>query len=97
MGCCSKQIFEIQSDFKAQKSLVQEVIKNAGHLCIFLPKFYYELNFIEFFWQKVKKYIQDYYDCTFKTLPNLPSVLASIELKTIKVWEHRMHHWMAAY
>ena len=32
-----------------QKSSVQEVIEAAGHLCIFLPKFHCELNFIEFF------------------------------------------------
>ena len=32
------------------KSLVQEVIEAAGHICIFLPKFHCELNFIEFFW-----------------------------------------------
>ena len=31
-----------------QKFSVQEVIK-AGHLCIFSPKFHYELNFIELF------------------------------------------------
>ena len=31
------------------KSSVQEVIEAAGHLCIFSPKFYCELNFIEFF------------------------------------------------
>ncbi|KIK74723.1 hypothetical protein PAXRUDRAFT_45107, partial [Paxillus rubicundulus Ve08.2h10] len=55
--CCGKQILKLQPDFKAQKSLVQEVIKNAGHLLIFLPKFHCELNFIGFFWGKVKKYI----------------------------------------
>jgi len=36
--------------FLEQKSSVQEVIEAAGHLCIFLPKFHCELNFIEFFW-----------------------------------------------
>ena len=37
--CCNKRILESQEDFKAQKSLVEEVIKAAGHLCILLPKF----------------------------------------------------------
>ena len=32
-----------QPDFKAQCSLVQEVIENRGHLCIFLPKYHCEL------------------------------------------------------
>jgi hypothetical protein len=35
--CCLKQILELQPDFQQQKSLVQEVIEAAGHLCIFCP------------------------------------------------------------
>jgi hypothetical protein len=50
ISCCAKHILELQPDFQAQKSLVQEVIEKAGHLFIFLPKFYCELNFIEFFY-----------------------------------------------
>ena len=40
-----------------QKSNVQEVIAAARHLCIFLPKFHCELNFIELFYGQVKKYL----------------------------------------
>lgn len=48
--CCACHLLGIQPDFKEQQSLVQEVIEAAGHECIFLPKFHWELNFIEFFW-----------------------------------------------
>lgn len=58
-ACCNKHILELQPDFQQQKSLIQEVIEAAGHLCIFLPKFHCELNFIEFFWGVVKKYLRD--------------------------------------
>ena len=34
-SCCTTRTWESQPDFKAQKSLVQEVIEAAGHLCIF--------------------------------------------------------------
>ena len=82
----------------AQKSLVQETIEDAGHLCIFLPKFHCEPNFIEFFWGKAKKYIWDNCDGTFKTLKkNLPLALQSVQLSTIHLWEHHMHWWMNAY
>lgn len=82
---CGKRILEWQPDFKAQKSLVQEVIEKAGHLCIFLP-IHCELNFIEFFWGKVKKYLRDHCDSTFETLKtNIPLALASVQLKTIKL------------
>ena len=96
--CCNKRILECQPDFQAQRSLVQETIENAGHLCIFLPKFHCELNFIEFFWGKAKKYIRDNCDGTFETLKtNLPQAFESVQLSTIRLWEHRTHRWMDAY
>ena len=52
-SCCNVHILEMQPIFVEQKSLVQEVIKEAGHLCIVLPKSHCELNFIEFFWGTV--------------------------------------------
>jgi hypothetical protein len=36
--CCAKRILECQPNFQAQKSLVQEVIEAAGHMCIFFTK-----------------------------------------------------------
>lgn len=97
-ACCLKRILELQPDFQEQKSLVQEVIEAAGHLCIFLPKFHCELNFIEFFWGAVKKYLRDHCDYTFDTLKeNMPIALASVSLNTIRRWEHRVHRWMEAY
>ena len=90
--------YELQPDFKEQKSLVQEVIEAAGHLCIFLPKFHCELNFIEFFWGVVKKYLRDNCDYTFATLKeNMPKAQESVCLSTIRLWEHRMYRWMEAY
>jgi hypothetical protein len=89
--------YELQPDFKEQKSLVQEVIEAAGHLCIFLPKFHCELNFIEFFWGVVKKYLRDNCDYTFATLKeNMPKAQESVRLSTIRLWEHRMYRWMEA-
>ena len=93
-ACCNKQILKCQPNFQAQKSLVQDTIEDAGHLCIFLPKFHCELNFIEFFWGKAKKYIQDNCDGTFEALKkNLPLALQSVQLSTICLWEHHMQGW----
>ena len=97
-ACCCRRIMENQPDFKDQKSLVQEVITGEGHLCILLPKFHCELNFIEFFWGAVKRYLREHCDYTFPTLQeNLPKALASVELKTIRRWELQMIRWMDAY
>jgi hypothetical protein len=88
----------LQPDFQEQHSLVQEVIEAAGHLCIFLPKFHCELNFIEYFWGAVKKYLRDHCDYTFATLQeNLPKALQSMAVETIRKWEHRMWRWLDAY
>jgi hypothetical protein len=76
-NCCNKHIFKLQLDFQQQKSLVKEVIEAAGHLCIFLPKFHCELNFIEFFWGTVKRYLWDNCDYTFETLKeNMPKAMS---------------------
>lgn len=97
-NCCAKRILNLQPDFQEQKSLVQESIEAAGHLCIFLPKFHCELNFIEFFWGSVKRYLRNNCDYTFTTLQeNLPQALASVPIESIRKWEHRMKRWMEAY
>jgi len=98
LDCCCKRIIEQQADFKEQQSLVQEVIEVAGHLCIFLLKFHRELNFIEYFWGVVKKYLCEHCDYTFKTLKkNMLEALDSINIQTIQWWEHQMQRWMDAY
>ena len=67
-SCCATHIMSLQPDFQAQWSLVQETIEAAGHLCIFLPKFHCELNFIEFFWGAVKKYLREHCNYSYSGL-----------------------------
>ena len=52
--CCCRQILYNQDDFKEQKSLLQELYENAGHLCLYYPKFHCKLNFIEQYWGNAK-------------------------------------------
>ena len=98
VACCNMHILKSQPDFLAQKPLVEEIIEMAGHTCLFLPKFHCELNFIEYFWGSVKKYLHDHADGSFVTLKaNLPQALASVQLCTIQLWEQCMHRWVEAY
>ncbi|TFK17381.1 hypothetical protein FA15DRAFT_683542 [Coprinopsis marcescibilis] len=86
---CAKQILDLQPDFKEEKSLVQEIIMEAGHLCIFLPKFHCELNFIEYFWGAVNRYLRENCNYTFTGLQeNMPKALASVPVTTIQKWEN---------
>ena len=46
-GCCMARLLSQQDDFKHQESMLEALIRKAGHECIFLPKFHCELNPIE--------------------------------------------------
>jgi hypothetical protein len=46
-GCCMARLLSQQDDFVNQPSMLETVITEAGHVCMFLPKFHCELNPIE--------------------------------------------------
>jgi len=72
------------------KSLVQEVIEAAGHICIFLPKFHCELNFIEFFWGAMKKYLREHCDYTYSGLQkNIPDALKSVDVLYDSIYQQK--------
>ena len=53
--CCARQMLLLQPDFLSQKSAIEEVTMGitrayTKHQIIYYPKFYYELNHIEYFW-----------------------------------------------
>ena len=52
--CCAKRVLSLQEDFQTEKPELQILIENAGHICIFLPKFHCELNPIELYWGYAK-------------------------------------------
>jgi hypothetical protein len=45
--CCMARLLSQQDDVKNQPSMLETLIKDAGHECLFLPKFHCELNPIE--------------------------------------------------
>lgn len=53
--CCMQRVLALQKDFKEEKPLLQVVIEEAGHKCLFLPKFHCELNPIEMVWGQAKR------------------------------------------
>jgi hypothetical protein len=46
-NCCMARLLSQEEDFVNQESMVETLIKGAGHECIFLLKFHCELNPIE--------------------------------------------------
>jgi hypothetical protein len=45
--CCMYQVLVPQEDFQTEKPLIQSVIEDTGHICLFLLQFHCELNAIE--------------------------------------------------
>jgi transposase len=62
-NCCALRILESQDDFKNEVSLLEIVVAQAGHEVIFYPKFHCELNYIEYYWAALKRFIR--YNCRY--------------------------------
>ncbi|EFP79994.2 uncharacterized protein PGTG_05219 [Puccinia graminis f. sp. tritici CRL 75-36-700-3] len=60
--CCWSKIMSCQSDFVNERPLLQQIIEDSGHVCLFLPKFDCELNPIELFWSYIKDSYQQGYN-----------------------------------
>jgi hypothetical protein len=48
--CCMHRVLSMQEDFRTERPLIQTQIEDAGHVCVFLPRFHCELNPIEMLW-----------------------------------------------
>lgn len=48
--CCARRVLSQQRDFQEEKPLLQHIIEDRGHKCLFLPKFHCKLNVIELYW-----------------------------------------------
>jgi hypothetical protein len=55
-NCCMARLLSQQDDFVNQTSMVETLITEAGHECLFLPKFHCELNPIEMVSQLLTQY-----------------------------------------
>ncbi len=54
--CCMACLLSQQDDFVNQTSMLEQLIVNQGHLCIFLPKFHCNLNPIEMVCEHILKF-----------------------------------------
>jgi hypothetical protein len=57
--CCMYHVLALQEDFQLERLLIQTIIENAEHVCLFLPRFHCELNAIKMLWGYAK-----YHACT---------------------------------
>jgi hypothetical protein len=62
------KLMEAQPDFRAQTTILHDVVKKAGHICRFYPKFHCELSPIEMFWNRQKNFVRRHCGYNIKTL-----------------------------
>lgn len=96
--CCARTMLANQPDFLEQECEIASVIREAGHLCLFLPKYHCKLNIIEFLWGSTKRWTRENCDSTFEGLQTrVPEGQGRVKVETIKRWYHRMMRWVEAY
>ena len=64
-----------------------------GHECLFYPKFYCELDYIEFFWGAVKRENWNYI-LVAGLEPTVLAGLESVSLRTIQRFVNRSRRWI---
>ena len=87
IGCINYHSGYITS--RTQESIINSV-KPKYHLVMYYPKYYYEFNYIEYFYYSAKKWAEKNYHYTFENLQYyVPQALASISQKTILTYYYQ--------
>eukprot|EP00904_Undaria_pinnatifida_P005939 jgi/Undpi1/2475/HiC_scaffold_13.g05854.m1 len=83
--CCMERVFSDLRAFKVQLNKVQQIFKDAGHVCIFLPKYRPELKSIERYWGYVKHVLRLHCEYSLThMLEILPGALSGVPLEHIR-------------
>lgn len=97
-GCCARRIMSLQPDFLAQKGQLQEEIERSGHQVLFFPKFHCELNWIEYYWGRAKKYARDNCGYSIEALrETVPKAVHSVNSTLIGKYFRKSMRILQAY
>ena len=73
-------------------------LESLGHLCVFLPKYHPELNFIERFWSRLKWWLRQHCEWSLRALfEKIEEACDKIELSLIRKYARTAWRWMDAY
>ena len=83
--CYLARILSTHKDFFEQKSAIAMLIKDRGHKCIFIPKFYYKLNAIEMYQGYRKARYRQFKKTSFKHAKR--EVLIALDTYSINIMQ----------
>ena len=85
-GCCLMRKVALLPDFRAEKPRIFQTCEKHGGICIFLPAFHCELNFIERVWADVKRWIRKYHsdDKSLKMQQKMEHAIDRLPLATCR-------------
>ena len=85
-------------DFKNKKNMVERLLVEKGHICVFLPKFHPELNPIERVWAQLKRFTKGHCKYTLPSLrKNIPLAYDTVSLDNIQNHFRKVKHFMFGY
>ena len=86
------------SDFRDEKSMVERMLIEKGHIPCFLPKFHPELNPIERVWAQLKRFTKAHCKYSLPSLrKNIPLAYDSVTLDNIQNHFRKLRHYMFCY
>jgi hypothetical protein len=98
LRCCARHCLASFADFRSQKSILEETIVAAGHVCLFFPKYHCELNPIESYWGAAKRHARSNCDYSWDGLVHcVPRSLESVSLVSIRKFFRRCSHLIQGY
>ena len=86
------------SDFRDEKSMIERMLIERGHVPCFLPKFHPELNPIERVWAQLKRYTKAHCNYSLPSLcKNIPLAYDTVTLDNIHYHFRNVRHYMFCY
>ena len=85
-------------DFRDEKSMIERMLTERGHVPCFLPKFHPELNPIERVWAQLKRFTKAHCKYSIQSLrKKIPLAYDSVTLDNIKNHFRKVRHFMFGY
>ncbi|CAB1098726.1 unnamed protein product [Ectocarpus sp. CCAP 1310/34] len=83
---------------EAALNKVEQIFKEAGHVCIFLPKYHPELNAIERYWGSIKHVLRLHCEISLThMLEILRGAMSGVPLDHIRAWSRVVWLYVEAY